>query len=405
VNSAGVSDTLSATPFGTLNATLGGTLRAVVQPGLYGSSTIYAGVVTATDPITTTFAQTTTSSAFFTATATYNPNSVDLTLNRLSFGSVPGATQNQRNVGNYLEQNYSTGLTGNAAIFFTALLQSPSLGVLDQLSGSGLTGAQQGAFNAGSMFNKAIMDQVWTWLDGGGLGTNDFNPESTLLRYAASEKPARPEYQGLCGDPPGERCIPAAALAHLGDRLRRLPVVARRCRRRQLRRQQPHGRRRRRLRRSGGATEQQIGADLIVEASGGADRAVAGVEAADDGIAAQRLGAAEAGRPGAPALRPECTALRADRRKGLVFRPGRLLARGVSQQGALRIEVVRPEPAAVEPGPHLIHDRLVEHAAGVERALCAPVSPEPDSWSSTPREGDCSSAVKKIAALPVRPVE
>ncbi len=193
VDNTGASDTLTVT-----TANLGGTLRATVQPGLYGASTFYAGVVTATDPIIATFAQTTTSSAFFTATATYNPNSVDLTLNRVPFGAVAGATQNQRNVGNYLEQNYSTSLTGNAATFFAALLQSPSLGVLDQLSGAGTTGAQHGAFSAGTMFNKAMTDQVWSWLGGGGLGTNDLNPESTLLQYAAgSKKPARPEYKAF----------------------------------------------------------------------------------------------------------------------------------------------------------------------------------------------------------------
>jgi uncharacterized protein with beta-barrel porin domain len=192
VDNTNLSDTLTVT-----TANLGGTLRAVVQPGLYGSSTFYAGVVTATDPITTTFTQTTTSSAFFTATATYNnPNSVDLTLNRVPFGSVPGETQNQRNVGNYLEQNYSTNLTGNAALFFTALLQSPSLGVLDQLSGAGTTGAQHGAFSAGTMFNKAMTDQVWSWLEGGGGGASDFTPESTLLQYAASDK-KRPEYKAF----------------------------------------------------------------------------------------------------------------------------------------------------------------------------------------------------------------
>jgi uncharacterized protein with beta-barrel porin domain len=194
VDNTPASDTLTVT-----TANLGGTLRATVQPGLYGPSTFYAGVVTATDPITTTFTQTTTSSAFFTATATYNPNSVDLTLNRVPFGSVAGATQNQRNVGNYLEQNYSTSLTGNAATFFTALLQSPSLGVLDQLSGAGTTGTQHGAFSAGTMFNKTMMDQVWSWLEGGGGGgASDFTPESTLLQYAASDKKrARPEYKAF----------------------------------------------------------------------------------------------------------------------------------------------------------------------------------------------------------------
>ena len=193
VDSAGQSDKLTVT-----SATLGGTLRAIVQPGLYGPSTFYADVVDANDPITTTFVQTTTSSVFLTAIATYNTYSVDLTLNRTPFGSVPGATQNQRNVGNYLEQNYSTALGGNAATFFTALLQSSSLGVLDQLSGAGTTGAQQGAFDAGSMFSKTMMDQVWSWLDGGGAGTNDISPESALLQYAAGNKAsARPEYKAF----------------------------------------------------------------------------------------------------------------------------------------------------------------------------------------------------------------
>jgi hypothetical protein len=188
VDKSGASDTLTVT-----TANLGGTLRATVQAGLYNSSTFYAGVVTATNQIATTFSQTTTSSAFFTATATYNPNSVDLTLNRVPFGSVAGATQNQRSVGNYLEQNYSTSLTGNAATFFTALLQSPSLGVLDQLSGAGTTGAQHGAFSAGTMFNKTMMDQVWSWLEGGGGGggASDFAPESTLLLPRSARTPAR----------------------------------------------------------------------------------------------------------------------------------------------------------------------------------------------------------------------
>ena len=193
MDSAGQSDTLAVT-----TAISAAPCVPTVQPGLYGASTFYAGVVTSTDPITTTFAQTTTSLVFLTATATYNTNSVDLTLNRTPFGSVPGATQNQRNVGNYLEQNYSTALGGNAATFFTALLQSSSLGVLDQLSGAGTTGAQQGAFDAGTMFSKTMMDQVWSWLDGGGAGTNDINPESTLLQYAARDKkPARPEYKAF----------------------------------------------------------------------------------------------------------------------------------------------------------------------------------------------------------------
>jgi uncharacterized protein with beta-barrel porin domain len=198
VNSAGVSDLLTVT-----NATLGGTLRAIVQPGLYGPTTYYAGVVSASNPIGTQFTQATSSSVFFTATAIYdpntvNPNSVDLLLSRIPFGSVPGETQNQRNVGSYLEQNYSTALTGNAAAFFGNLLTSPSRAVLDNLSGEGTVGTQHAALNTGNLFTKTMLDQVLSFLGGGGTpGTGDFNPDSTLLQYAAVEKVKRPEYKAF----------------------------------------------------------------------------------------------------------------------------------------------------------------------------------------------------------------
>jgi len=43
-----------------------------------------------------------------------------------------------------------------------------------------------------------MMDQIWDWLDGGGLGTGDLNPQSTLLQYAAADKKsARPEYKAF----------------------------------------------------------------------------------------------------------------------------------------------------------------------------------------------------------------
>jgi uncharacterized protein with beta-barrel porin domain len=179
-------------------AALAGTLKAVVLPGLYQSTQTYTNALAFCFCSTGVFDAVVSSSVFFTASATYFSDHVDLTLNRIPFGSVPGETQNQRNIGNYLEQNYSTALTGLAATFFSNLLTSPSLGVLDQLSGEGLTGTQQSAFNAGAMFNKTMLDQMLAWLDGGLPGAGDFGPQSTLLQYAASEKkPSRPEYQAF----------------------------------------------------------------------------------------------------------------------------------------------------------------------------------------------------------------
>ncbi len=190
VNSAGVSDFLS-NGSGALTATLGGKLSATVQPGLYANSTTYVGVVSATNPITTQFSRvqafapgSTAPLAFFTATATYNPTSVDLTLTRVGFGAVPGETFNQRAVGNALTAAYSTGLTGNQALFFSNLLQATSTGVLDQLSGEGTSATQQTALNAAGTFLTAMMDQGSFWLSGDTLDTN--GTPFAAMNYAPS---------------------------------------------------------------------------------------------------------------------------------------------------------------------------------------------------------------------------
>ncbi|HEY2229734.1 MAG TPA: hypothetical protein VGI22_18750 [Xanthobacteraceae bacterium] len=175
VNAAGVSDQLFVT-----SANLAGTLRAVVQPGLYGTMTVYNGVVVAcvcNGLNGTKFDTVTSTSPFLKATAScdyagvsapiFDPN-VTLTLTRVPFGSVPGETANQRAVGNFLEANYSTGLTGPAATFFSTLLAGPSIAPLDQLSGEGTSGTQQTAFMAVDLFMAALTGQGTAWLGGGG---------------------------------------------------------------------------------------------------------------------------------------------------------------------------------------------------------------------------------------------
>ena len=54
------------------NANLNGTLRAVLQPGLYGSTTTYKDVLVTSGSVAGQFASVTSSSAFFGAAATYN---------------------------------------------------------------------------------------------------------------------------------------------------------------------------------------------------------------------------------------------------------------------------------------------------------------------------------------------
>ena len=168
-------DGLSATGQVALN----GTLRVVLQPGLYQSSTTYTDVVESNTGVSGQFANVTTGSAFFNAVATYNAMSVDLTLNRYGFGAVPGETSNQRAVGNALETGYSTSLGGAAAAFYTNLLQAGSVRVLDALSGEGTSGTQNTAFTAGALFGQTMDSQMTAWLAGnrGGAG-------GTALGYA-----------------------------------------------------------------------------------------------------------------------------------------------------------------------------------------------------------------------------
>ncbi|WP_315834549.1 autotransporter outer membrane beta-barrel domain-containing protein [Bradyrhizobium prioriisuperbiae] len=171
VNRDGQSDGL-----GSADPHLGGTLRAVLQPGLYDKVTTYYSVVyncgcIGGDLNGTTFDKVVVNSAspFFSITANYvnNPligsgiNAVDLVLTRQAFGAVPGETQNQRAVGTALEQGYSTALTGGLATFYTNLLfATNSVAVLDQLSGEGTIATQNTSFLATTLFVKAMMGET-----------------------------------------------------------------------------------------------------------------------------------------------------------------------------------------------------------------------------------------------------
>jgi uncharacterized protein with beta-barrel porin domain len=183
VDNAGLYDGLYATGQLALN----GTLRAVLQPGLYGSSITYANVLQSGASVTGQFASVTSSSAFFNAAATYNAGSVDLTLTRYGFGNAPGETANQRSIGAALESGYSTALTGSAATFYTRLLQAGSLRALDQLSGEGTSGTQNVAFTAGALFGQTMDSQMAAWLAGNRGGSTD----GAALGYA-TEAPNGP---------------------------------------------------------------------------------------------------------------------------------------------------------------------------------------------------------------------
>jgi uncharacterized protein with beta-barrel porin domain len=168
-------------------ASLNGTLRAVLQPGLYGPSITYKDVLVSGTSVAGQFANVTSSSAFFGAAAAYNASSVDLTLTRYGFGNVPGETLNQRSIGNALETGYSTALTGATATFYTRLLQAGSLRVLDQLSGEGSSGTQNTAFNTGALFGQTMDSQMEAWRAGNRGGA----ASGGAIGYAA-EQPSGP---------------------------------------------------------------------------------------------------------------------------------------------------------------------------------------------------------------------
>jgi uncharacterized protein with beta-barrel porin domain len=206
VNSAGMHDTLSNGSLGTLAATLGGKLGGVVQLGLYGVSTTYTGVITTASLITGQFAQvqafaqgTTSPLVFFTASATYHPDSVDLTLTRLAFNSIPGETLNELTISNLVNPLYSTSLTGTEAAFFANLLQATSLKGLDQISGEGTAGTQDAAFLAATLFMDSLENQADAWRIGNLFG----NLTGGVAPLAYADEPAEPQaFSGIFKQPP-----------------------------------------------------------------------------------------------------------------------------------------------------------------------------------------------------------
>jgi outer membrane autotransporter protein len=157
-SSAGNYDTLQVTGV----ANLGGTLKPIVQPELYGPTTTYVGALTFASS-TGRFDSVAPASLFLAASAVYNIDSVDLVLTRLPFNSViGGGTANARAIGNVLEANYSTSLTGTLATFYSNLLQSSSPNTLAQLTGEVATAPQNASFGVFGQFLGTVFGQTAT---------------------------------------------------------------------------------------------------------------------------------------------------------------------------------------------------------------------------------------------------
>lgn len=170
-------------------ATLGGTLGVTVLPGLYALSTQY-DVLTASS-VVGQFAQISASapSIFLSVATTYNPTSVDLTVDRTPFGAVPGLSDNQRAVGNALEAAYSTSLTGQQAAFYLSVLASSSTNVLTELSGEANTGAERAALQLTNEFLTLMLDP---FVNGRGYAPGGPGGGGPALGFAPDEQTSLP---------------------------------------------------------------------------------------------------------------------------------------------------------------------------------------------------------------------
>ncbi|MGZ5912132.1 MAG: autotransporter outer membrane beta-barrel domain-containing protein, partial [Reyranella sp.] len=172
-NAAGNYDTLrvGSSVAGTGVANLGGTLTPIVQPGLYGTSTTYAGVLSFASSTGRFASISSQPSIFLSLSAIYNPTSVDLVITRTPFDQPTTGGTNARAIGNVLEGNYSTNLTGSLASFYTSLLQATAPNTLSQLTGEVATAAQSASFTMLGQFLGTIFGQTGSTraLGGGAL--------------------------------------------------------------------------------------------------------------------------------------------------------------------------------------------------------------------------------------------
>jgi outer membrane autotransporter protein len=187
VNAAGQHDFLTAR-----STSLSGTLLASLQPGNYANTTSYLGVVQSTAAITTKFDNVGTTSPFFMATATYNTNTVDLTLTRQAFGLLPGLTFNERAVGNALEAGFVAGAaSGPGGGIYTALLGLPNVQLAayayDQLSGEIHASAQSVILQDSLYAREAILGRLRQFgVFGGGGPFASLGGGGPALAYAGS---------------------------------------------------------------------------------------------------------------------------------------------------------------------------------------------------------------------------
>src|SRR5262249_45943337 len=143
-------------------ATLDGALRLSLSPTFFTTPIVFSNVVTAATFNGTRFASVSLSvpfSPFLVFSTEYTPQTaglerVNVTLSRIPLAEPPG-TINQHAVGGGLDAGCAGTLTSAGATLCGAVLFSPSVSVLDTLSGEIASGVQNPSFLIGEQFLDA----------------------------------------------------------------------------------------------------------------------------------------------------------------------------------------------------------------------------------------------------------
>lgn len=172
----------------------GGAVSALGDGTSYANYARYA-ILSATGGVSGVFEGVTTNVSFLTPSLTYDANDVYLIMvrNDVNYASM-ARTPNQVEVAKAL--NRGEAATKGLNPILTSVDQvsnNPANmpAVLDQLSGAGLAGAENLAFQAGALFSSTISDQIRNWFSGG-RGANEITlgGPNGLMAYAPA--PNRP---------------------------------------------------------------------------------------------------------------------------------------------------------------------------------------------------------------------
>jgi autotransporter-associated beta strand protein len=123
--------------------------------------------------------------AFLTASLAYTPTDVQLNLTS-GIGQIAGLTLNQSAVAAALDNSFNNGGGTLPGLFGLSRAQLPA--ALDMLSGEGVSGTQETAFGAASMFTSIMMDQGAFWRNGETVDINGLTFAGEPLQYAPSKK-------------------------------------------------------------------------------------------------------------------------------------------------------------------------------------------------------------------------